>query len=227
MNVKYSAAALLAGCVLSISQQASAASVTYFLTDSNALPDGPSYLSVTIADGEGADVGDIIFTVDANESIFCPGGCSGDNFGIQVFGFNSVPILTADNLELPDGWAPNFGGGSLSEFGNLDVENSGTGASRQDPLIFHIVGIGDDTIESYARGFNNQGEATSWFAAHVAGFNPVEGCGENMATCDSAWFGGGEGLFPPGSVVPVPAAVWLFGSGLLGMVGVARRGRKA
>ena len=28
------------------------------------------------------------------------------------------------------------------------------------------------------------------------------------------------------SVIPVPAAVWLFGSGLLGLVGVARR-RKA
>jgi hypothetical protein len=28
---------------------------------------------------------------------------------------------------------------------------------------------------------------------------------------------------PPVSSVPVPAAVWLFGSGLLGLVGVARR----
>ena len=27
--------------------------------------------------------------------------------------------------------------------------------------------------------------------------------------------------------IPVPAAVWLFGSGLLGLVGVARRRRKA
>jgi len=29
--------------------------------------------------------------------------------------------------------------------------------------------------------------------------------------------------FSPGAVVPVPAAVWLFGSGLIGLVGVARR----
>jgi hypothetical protein len=38
--------------------------------------------------------------------------------------------------------------------------------------------------------------------------------------CGSGWLGGGG--VPP-SAIPVPAAVWLFGSGLLGLVGVARR----
>ena len=34
----------------------------------------------------------------------------------------------------------------------------------------------------------------------------------------------GDGTFTnPGAVVPVPAAAWLFGSGLIGLVGVARR----
>ena len=32
---------------------------------------------------------------------------------------------------------------------------------------------------------------------------------------------------PPGSPVPIPAAVWLFGSGLLGLVGIARRKKAA
>jgi len=35
----------------------------------------------------------------------------------------------------------------------------------------------------------------------------------------------GADLPPP--AVPVPAAVWLFGSGLLGLVGVARRKKAA
>ena len=35
------------------------------------------------------------------------------------------------------------------------------------------------------------------------------------------------GLVTPPSEVPVPAAVWLFGSGLLGLVGVARRKKAA
>jgi len=30
-----------------------------------------------------------------------------------------------------------------------------------------------------------------------------------------------------GAVIPVPAAVWLFGSGLLGLVGIARRKKTA
>lgn len=32
-----------------------------------------------------------------------------------------------------------------------------------------------------------------------------------------------EGVYEPVSAVPVPAAVWLFGSGLIGLIGVARR----
>ena len=45
------------------------------------------------------------------------------------------------------------------------------------------------------------------------------------------WASGGSGITPLNfvngnvAVVPVPAAVWLFGSGLLGFVGVARRKR--
>ena len=40
---------------------------------------------------------------------------------------------------------------------------------------------------------------------------------------DSDWVGTGL----PTSEVPVPAAVWLFGSGLLGLAGVARRRKSA
>ena len=42
--------------------------------------------------------------------------------------------------------------------------------------------------------------------------------------------GGSTWYFNPaisGTVVPVPAAVWLFGSGLLGLIGIARRGSKS
>jgi len=35
--------------------------------------------------------------------------------------------------------------------------------------------------------------------------------------------GGGSGDSPEIETVPIPAAAWLFGSGLLGLVGIARR----
>jgi len=41
----------------------------------------------------------------------------------------------------------------------------------------------------------------------------------------TAAFGGT--LTPQATVIPIPAAVWLFGSGLLGLVGVARRSRRS
>jgi hypothetical protein len=47
------------------------------------------------------------------------------------------------------------------------------------------------------------------------------------------WFAGTPGDyirvltdFSPGAVVPVPAAVWLFGSGLVGLLGIARRKKR-
>jgi hypothetical protein len=62
-------------------------------------------------------------------------------------------------------------------------------------------------------------------AAHIQSIadpNYCDGSTPDLSgACGSGWIGdGGE---PPSAAVPVPAAVWLFGSGLLGLVGVARR----
>ena len=60
-----------------------------------------------------------------------------------------------------------------------------------------------------------------------------EQCFSDSSTCTLTWDLGGstiavdlEQVLPPAGV-PVPPAVWLFGSGLLGMVGIARRRKTA
>ena len=57
----------------------------------------------------------------------------------------------------------------------------------------------------------------------------IDGDGTLGTTMASGPFAGSPVGFAgqPAAVVPVPAAVWLFGSGLIGLVGVARRRRKA
>lgn len=66
----------------------------------------------------------------------------------------------------------------------------------------------------------NLGFANFW--ADLANGGRIEG--GFMLTGDIAsTFGGDTLIAKAGPVVPVPAAVWLFGSGLIGLIGIARR----
>jgi hypothetical protein len=59
------------------------------------------------------------------------------------------------------------------------------------------------------------GNGSFFSAAHVQAINDPAYCAGIGPDCGSGWIG----------AVPVPAAVWLFGSGLLGLLGVARKRR--
>jgi len=226
------------------------AAVTYYLNDSNLsgfsptgvpnLPAGQGYVSVTL-DYDANDPTLIDFTVTPLDPPLVPG----NNYGIQKFAFNlnGISLSSSNILNLPGGWNVSFGS-NADGFGNFDVVVSDGGQSRQDPLTFQIQAAGD-TLDSYFgdstpanKGFN--------FAAHVAGIitgayttqdpnsdlasDPQYSCNPatytGTGTCSaltSGWFAV-KGALPP-SEVPIPPAVWLFGSGLLGMIGIARRKR--
>lgn len=186
----------------------------YSLDLSNQLPNGPTYATVKIED---LDNGDIKFTVDPIDTAF---SISGSNFGLQKFGFNTDldPTLVQAAITGPVGWT--VGSGNLDGFGSFEITDSGTGSTRKNPLEFTISGISGDTYLNYLQ--LSSGGSSSYFAAHIAGFDSTFCTTTDQDGCTSAFFAGGDSNNPPNEV-PVPAAVWLFGSGLLGMIGIARR----
>ena len=205
---------------------ASAATITYNLNLSNDLPDGTTYAQVTIADGADAGVaGDVDFLVEINESAFDLTGAT--NFGMQTFAFN-YDVDPADgtptiyNID-PTSWEVTDFKGSVSEFGKFEFDLvSDGGNDRTSTLSFSITGVEGDLASNYAIFIGgDEGVPPTAFATHIAGFAGTE-CESGI--CESAFFAGGpvdRGLEPP--PVPVPAAAWLFASGLIGLVGVARR----
>lgn len=199
-------------CATFSTLNAAAASISYYLDQSNALPNGANYLQVTISDGM---AGDINFEVDVLAAAFNVTDPVASNFGMQSFAFNFDNSLnvTASNITHidPSSWSisenQNAGGG----FGKFEFQLSGTGATRTEVLSFSISGVTGDSIYSYALGSSLNPSSGDFFAAHVAGFDLTNGV-------TSAQFAGS-------TPVPVPATLWLLGSGLLGLAGIAMRRR--
>jgi hypothetical protein len=198
---------------LLLASRAEAATVQYMLDQSNTLEDDIDYLLVTISDNQPADnqPGQLDFIVETQSAL---SDTAGGNFGIASFGFNldSAIDLSGDDFLLPDKWKVQFDKG-MSEAGKFDVRLLGTGQTRQDPLQFSVLGLG---LEDIIPGF----------ASHVAGFE-VECCGINghhpgFGKGISSAFFYGDTLV---TAVPVPAAFWLFGSGMLLLGRVATRRR--
>ena len=115
-----------------------------------------------------------------------------------------------------DGWGQDeFGLGTLdvTSFDNFSGTWELTG--NVEPLFFVVKYDGGYDAYTYMGG-DTSPFIDSWDDSNRGDFGAD--CGElncNAATSHLSVYG----------VVPVPAAVWLFGSGLLGLVGIARRKR--
>lgn len=222
------AAALLIGLTFATSSQA--ASISYYLDQSDKLADGTNYLQVTISDGLN---GAVNFTVEVLQPLLDL--AAGTGFGIVKFAFNAVPgiPLTTGKVDistLPKGWAkgPNQ---KMDGFGKYDMRLRITSAKtpRAPSISFSVVGISFDTIANYVDLALNSTEGPSFFSARVEGLNLP--CAErrqsssrrsfsNTSVCKptDAFFGGVQ-------AVPAPPALWLLGTAVAGLV--VRRFRSA
>jgi len=215
--------------------RAEAASVQYVMDQSNTLEDNIDYLLVTISDDQSGQLDFMVETLPALNEI------AGRNFGIASFGFylDSAVELMNDDFLLPEKWKIQFNKG-MSEAGKFDVRIMGTGQTRMDPLQFSVLGL-------------DFGDIIPGFASHVAGFDTGNDSHDGWHEDREGWHDGrdwrdardwrdgndwhdgyddkhgitsayfyGDRLV---SAVPVPAAVWLFGSGILLLGRIATRRR--
>ena len=184
---------------------ARAASVSFFLDQSNKLLDDVNYLSVSLMDNDTGGVNILVKTLDPLNRI------AGDRFGIQKFGFGLSNGVFEEITDLPDGWKVKHNK-RMDGFGRFDFQLQGKSWARTDELSFKVSGV-------------SLGNFDPLFAAHVAGLEWCNIGDERRRLCSgkdcltSAYFTGSMSTTP----VPIPAAVWLFGSSLIGLVAVARR----
>jgi hypothetical protein len=214
-------AALAALTVLAcLSVPAHAAMVSYQLDQTSqpsVLPNGTPYVKVTI-DDQGTP-GNINFHVQTLAPLNILAGPSG--FGLDLFGFNSVSgNLTAANFSgLPSGWVfDNTGNSNVDGFGRFAfrVDTNGAG-NRVASLNFSIINVTGDTVMTYvALSTNNATGGNQFFVAQAAGLVIPN------STLTSGFF---AGTTP--TPIPLPAALWLFASGLGFMPFVRRRDRTA
>ena len=207
---------ILAGlsATLLMSGAANAASVSYILDQSNALPDGTPYLQVTVADGAN---GAIDFTVQVLSAL---SSIAASNFGIQSFAFNVDGSAEGANVTgLPDGWRTRDDY-RMSTFGFFDIKVWGTGKDRVSTLTFSIDGIDGDTIDDYAvASTGGASGANQFFAAHVAGFSFKCDDKATRNKCATSAFFGGSTENP----VPLPATAWLGATAFAAALARARK----
>ena len=186
--------ASILGLIATAAVPCQAASISFYLNQSNHLPDDVNYLSVTLTEN-------LTGGVDIRTKTLDPLNRSGkDHLGIQQFAFSFTGNTTGKITGLPDSWRVKENR-PLEDLGIFDVLLKSKANTRVDTLNFTVNDVDLRNFESL-------------FAAQAAGFK-----GKHRA--NSASFTGSI----PTTPVPIPPAVWLLSSGLLGLVGVARRRR--
>lgn len=233
--IKRNVRPIVTGILLAISGIASAASVTLNGTD----------VSFTYDDANTGLFGSP--TVSGNTIFFTPT----DFKAVSTNGAGTMVTSSTVNVVITPHQGNALTSLSLTERGDysLDGEGSSVGIGGQlrvfsmnDPINVEDssfittasnLTINDNLYHNWTAGAGVDLTGAQWSktsAVNMTLENVLEattsGSGPSKAFIEKKFAGVGitVGLVPPASV-PIPAAMWLFGSGLLGLVGVARRER--
>jgi hypothetical protein len=209
--------AVLAGLALSLGAGNAAADVVYYLSgqNGNIFGSGP-FGSVTVHLESDNTTADITFTAYSPYN-FMDGSAAAVNVNASSFNVTNVsPLQNCGNCTGITGWgaAPSVDGfGSF----NLAFDLHDGSANTVTSISFTLANTSGTWTESTVLTANGNG---SKVAAHMVNLANTSCTGY---ASDSGGSSSGSGACGPLAEVPIPAAAWLFGSGLLGLIGIARR----
>jgi len=198
---------------------ASADIIIYDLTALNGSGLGPGpYVQVTVNETTGVTLGtstaEITFTslFDGSYLYLMGGNAAAD---IDVNGSFSLVSFTGSNTRT--GFTPgplsNGGSGNADGFGNFSQTiDSFDGYTHSFSTI--VIDLAGGSWLSAATVLTDSIAAAHVFACTESG----NGCASTSPGANSDTFYASNA-----QVVPIPAAAWLFGSGLVGLIGIARR----
>jgi len=175
-------------------------------------------------------VGDSIF---ANPTGFRAVSDDGGSVGFSAEGTITVVAKTgyqfsAVGVEQQGDYKVNGAGASVSVVGDLTVTDSNNAATTENIIMVNSgLGINDGNLQSWSSFGSFDLSTPLWDSV-----NSFELTLDNILSASTSTLGEsafienkfvGGGMVTIETVVPVPAALWLFVSGLFGLIGLARR----
>ena len=152
-------------------------------------------------------------------------------YGVDGGAFQDV-AATAGLTYTAEVWAMNWSGDPLNNLGILQLTfRDSTGGNVLGPAFENFVDSVDDMVNIYLP-VEDGADVSDWTRVVASGVAPVGTVSARVlllhvltdgTPADGTVRWDGASL----TAVPVPAAVWLFGSGILGLIGVARRRKQA